>query len=92
MASLRYLNQILTVLAVLLGLQLWTTWQGGGPAGEPVTLATPAYAAGIPNAGAQRKQLVDLMKRQNQLLSEMTALFETGRARVRLDSGNDSGE
>lgn len=90
MASLRYLNTVLTVLAVLLGLQLWTTWQGE-TAGGVTDIASTAHAAGIPNAGAQRQQIVDLLKKQAQQLDKLAALFETGRARVRLEGGRSDG-
>ncbi len=86
MGALRYLNTVLTVLAILLAFQLWTSWTGG-PADTTASVATPAYASGIPNAGAQRQQMVDLLKRQSQQLDALTKLFESGQARVRLDGG-----
>lgn len=83
MRSIRYLNSILTVLAVLLTLQLWTSWTSSGPA---VDGAAPALAAGIPNAGAQRKQMVDLLKRVVQQNEQMIEMFQSGQARVRVES------
>lgn len=86
MASLRYLNFVLTVIAVLLGMHLWTSWS--------VPTAAPAYAApqeapsggGIPNAGAQRQQQVDMLKRLSQQTDELIGLFRSGQARVRVDA------
>jgi len=85
MRSLRYLNSILTVLAVLLALQLWTAWTSG-----PIDLATPATAqvrgSGIPDAGAQRKDMIDLLKRIAVQNDELASLFKSGQARVKLEN------
>mgnify|MGYP006908264419 CR=1 FL=1 len=84
MRSLRYLNSILTVLAVLLALQLWTTWTMTPQA----TVATSAQAkGGIPDAGSQRKQMVDLLKTLTQQSSELNAMFASGSARVSVEAG-----
>ena len=76
MASIRYLNSILTVLAVLLALQVWVSFSSGPE------LATPAYAQGIPDSGAQRQQIVDQLKLLNRRTAEMTALMKSGKLRV----------
>ena len=88
MASLRYLNTVLTVLAVLLTLQLWTSWTkaSGGEPGDHLALGPrSAYADGIPNAGAQRKQIIDLLKKQVQQTESLTEMFKSGQARVRVE-------
>ncbi|MAE62985.1 MAG: hypothetical protein CMJ18_01830 [Phycisphaeraceae bacterium] len=82
MKRLRYLNIVLTWIAVLLTLQLWTTWMG-------TDVATPAHAAGrtpggIINAGQQRKQIKDELKRLNQRADELVRLFKSGKARVKV--------
>jgi len=80
--SLRYLDAILTIIAVLLTLNLWTMW-AGGPSHAMTELATPAQAAvGIANPGYQRKQMIDLLKRQVQQAEQLSELFQSGRARV----------
>ncbi len=87
MHSLRYLNTILTILAVLLSVQLWTSWN---TATDPTTSQQAfgpraAYASGIPNAGAQRKQIVDLLKKQVQQTEALADMFKSGQARVRVE-------
>ncbi len=83
MRSLRYLNTILTVLAVLLSLQLYTAWM----APDAPSVATPAHAQdGIPNAGAQRKEMIDVLKRVSQQVEELNGQFKSGRARVQVEA------
>jgi len=88
MRSLRYLNTILTIVAVLLSLHLWTMWSVS-PAGESLSLATEAQAApeGIPNAASQRKQMIDEIKSNTRKVEELLNLFKSGQARVRLEAG-----
>ncbi len=88
MRSLRYLNAVLTIIAVLLTLQLWTTWTVGTSTGAlPAQFdhASTAEAA-VPNAGAQRKQMIDQLNKTNASLKELTDLFKSGKARVRVDA------
>ena len=90
MRSLRYLNTILTVLAVLLALQLWTAWTST-PAAD---LASPALAqsrnantgGGIPDAGAQRKEMIDLLKKQCAQNDELLSVLKSGDVRVKLEA------
>ena len=86
MSQMRYLNTVLTVLAVLLGLHLYTAW-----AGDPPQLTAPAYAqeGGIPNAAAQRKEMIDTLKRMSAQVEEMKGLFANGRARVTVENAPD---
>lgn len=97
MPSLRYLNVILTVLAVLLSLQLWTTWSGyggslaGGPSIAAPALAqtrgTPAPAsAGLPDPGAQRRDMIDLLKQLVVKTDEVSSVLRSGQVRVRLEN------
>ena len=85
MQSLRYLNSILTVLAVLLALNVWTMWRGA--AAEmvgPIQSAQAAGPGGIPNAGAQRKQIIDQLKSLNAKTDSLTSLLKSGTVRVRV--------
>jgi hypothetical protein len=81
MRSLRYLNCMLTVLAVLLTLQLWTTWSA-----SPVTLSQEAHAQGIPNAGAQRKEMIDTLNNIQRELTATNELLRSGQMRVTIDA------
>ena len=98
MRSLRYLNTILTLLTVLLALQLWTVWTAPIPApgsalgsdqslAQAFPLTSEAYAAGIPNAGQQRKEMINLLKKQTQRIDELVAMFKSGEARIRVEAG-----
>ena len=88
MRSLRYLNSVLTILAVLLALQLWTHWTGEAAyrPGTGLTTASEVMAAGggIPNAGAQRKQMIDQLKRQTDAIENLTEMFRNGQAKIRM--------
>jgi len=84
MKSLKYLNSILTVLAVLLALQLWTTWNAA-----PVDLASSAHAQGIPDEGAQRKQIIDELKLVNKKVDELKGLLVSGKVRVTVANAGD---
>ena len=76
MKGLRYLNVMLTVVAVLLTANLVSHW-----ALTP-NVAEPAFAQGIPDAGAQRLQMIDLMKSTNERLDNLEKLLVSGRVRV----------
>lgn len=81
MRSLRYLNSILTVLAVLLALQLWTTWTT-----SPVAIADEAHAQGIPNAGAQRKEMIEALVKLNIQVAQTNELLRSGQIRIQMDN------
>lgn len=84
MGSWRYLNTVLTMIAVLLTLNFWTRWTGG-PTDRLPLLPAPAYAVGIPDAGHQRKQMVDELKRLSHQVEALTGLFRSGQARVKME-------
>ena len=76
MRHLRYTNAVLTVLAILLSLQLWTTWTAC-----PDSLPR-VHAVGIPDEGAQREQMIGLLKLLNQKVDEFKAFMESGKLTV----------
>ncbi len=89
MKSLRYLNTVLTLIAVLLTVNIWTLWNMT-PGGEALSVATEAEAAnGIPNAGQQRKEIVDAVKRVNDDTNAIKNLLANGTIKVRIE-GNAS--
>lgn len=92
MASMRYLNSILTIIAVLLTVHLWAWWLS--PSDSRVTSFTPtAHAqAGLPNAAAQRVQMINEMKQTNAKLDQLTALLKSGKVRVRVEAGANQGK
>ena len=85
MNSIRYLNSVLTVIAVLMMLGLWTRWADGTDH-RPLAMIQSAHAAGIPDAGSQRRQIVDEIKRLSNQVENLSDLFRSGQARVKLDS------
>ena len=84
MRSSQYLNTVLTVIAVLLTMHLWRMWYSG-PAENPWVDSAEAVPFGIPNASAQRQKIVNLMKQLNEKTGELTRLFQTGQAKVKID-------
>jgi hypothetical protein len=83
MSNLRYLNTILTVLAVLLAAQLWTTWTGGA------SMSSEARAAGIPDQGAQNQQMIDLLKLLNGKTEEIKGILASGKLHVVTEITNE---
>ena len=87
MKNLRYLNTILTIIAVLLTLNLWTLWAGHS---SPVSadFAAPAHAQvneGLANAGAQRVEMIALLKKQVAATESITTLLKSGTVKVKVD-------
>ena len=92
MRSLRYLNTVLTVIAVLLTMQLWTTWSAGSASWPGASVAqartrsqAASRASGIPNSGEQRAETVRQLKKLNQNTETLIGLFRNGKARVRVE-------
>lgn len=93
MHSLKYLNGVLTVLAVVLTLNLWVTWTAPGSApgthsaSEQLSMTQAAYAqaAAPPNASQQRREMRDLLKLINTQLGDMKTLLTSGEVRVRAE-------
>lgn len=89
MRSLRYLNTILTLIAVLLTLNLWTAWTASpSPA---VDFATEARAAddrpsGVGGSAARQKAMVDELKSMNKKLDSIETTLTSGKMRVKIDS------
>lgn len=86
MRQSRYLNAILTIIAVLLSLQLWTQWTAGTT--PPVLPAAYAQGdpGGFPNAAAQRREMTDLLKKISKQLSDLQDLLNSGKVRVRVEA------
>jgi hypothetical protein len=86
MRSLRYLNGVLTIIAVLLTLNLWTFWHA-----SPGTAALPgverAEAAGLANAGSQRREIIDQLKQVNVQLGEVSSKLDQP-LKVRMPEGS----
>lgn len=83
MGSLKYLNGVLTIIAVLLTLNLWTTWSTT-PAGKSLSIASPAQAMGFANPDAQRQQMIGLLKKLNVQLADVKKTLTNGSIHVQV--------
>lgn len=86
MNAMRYLNTMLTVLALLLALNLWTAWSAAPG------MSAQAYGQGIPDEGAQRQQIVDLLKKLNVAMEEQAELLKSGDVQVRVILPDEEGQ
>jgi hypothetical protein len=87
MRSLRYCNVVLTVIAVLLTLNLWTAWTTT-PGGSLMSIAGDAHAQnGIPNAGAQRKAMIDELKKITTEINGLESTLKSSTLKVKVEGG-----
>ncbi len=90
MRSLRYLNTVLTVIAVLLTLQLWTTWSAlpDTSVAQARSRVSTSHATGTFNSAAQRAETVKLLRQISKQNAALVDLFRSGKARVRVEGGS----
>ncbi len=69
-------TRLLVVIVVLQGLILLGQWTGQGP-------VTPAHAQ-IPDAGAQRREIVSELRTMNGKMDKLIGLLESGKVQVAL--------
>lgn len=98
MKTLRYLNCVLTVLAILLTLNVYVQLTGS-PAGGSLSMTTPAHAAPAPLAekpvrgvGSSPQAQLDELKQINETLSQLTGRLTDGTMRVKVDSMPKQGD
>ena len=104
MRSMRYLNAVLTVLAVLLAANVWALISApersllqpeSALAQSRSTGAAPAAgaaASGIPDAGSQRKEIIDALKRIAAQNEELANLLRSGSVRVKVEAAAQPGK
>ena len=87
MPSLRYLNSVLTVIALLLTINLYTLWTVN-PAGSILAPETSVQAAdsGVVDARVQRKEMIDQLKQLNSGLSAVQQTLTSGKLRVQVET------
>ena len=89
MKTLRYLNTVLTLIALLLTLNLYVQITAT-PAGAAISPATPAMAAdqprGVGSSAAREAAQLEEMQAMNQKLSTIAAALVDGSMRVKVDS------
>ena len=78
MKSQPSITSLLTAIVILLTLNLITMWSSN----SAPSLLPDAQAAGIPNPGAQRVEMIRELKAVNKKLDDLTKLFTTGKAKV----------
>ncbi len=75
------MNRVLVAVVVLQGLILFSQWNGSSP-------VTPAYAQ-IPDAGAQRREVIEEMKSLNTKMDKLMELLESGRVQVKMAASEE---
>lgn len=86
MKQTRYLNCILTVIAILLSAVLWVNLAGHPLLVQDATAQT--LPGGIPDAGKQRKEIVDALKSLSRDVQKTNQLLE-GELRTRVTNLSD---
>ena len=76
--------RILVVIVVLQGLILMGQWTGSGP-------LTPAQAQ-VPDAGAQRIQMIEELRRLNGKMDVLVEKLESGKLQVRVEAAAEKKE
>ncbi|MFI5380233.1 MAG: hypothetical protein ACHRHE_13120 [Tepidisphaerales bacterium] len=69
------MKRLLVVVVVLQGLILFSQWGGSGP-------VAPAYAQ-IPDAGAQRREVIEELKSLNSKMDKLIETLESGKVQVK---------
>ncbi len=69
------MNRMLAAIVVLQGLILFSQWGGSGP-------VTPAHAQ-VPDAGAQRRDILEELKSLNRKMDQMAELLQSGKIQVK---------
>jgi len=77
----RFVNRLVTFFVVLTCLRIWL---------GPFPLLERAEAQ-IPDAGLQRKQILDEAKHTNELLSDIKRILESQTLHVRLEGADNQG-
>lgn len=87
MKTLRYLNTVLTVIAILLTLNVYLQLTGT-PAGAAVSVAQEAHAADKPvrGVGSSAQAQLDQLKEINENLARLSGKLTDGSVRVKVDS------
>jgi hypothetical protein len=95
MKTLRYLNTVLTLIALLLTLNLYVQLTAT-PAGAAITAGTAAHAndrpRGVGSTAAREAAQLDELREINATLTVLTAKLGDGSVRVKVDSLPDNGD
>lgn len=81
----KYLNTVLTAIAVLLGLNLWVGVHQS-PASASLDPATPAHAQGRTDAGAQRAAMIKELQTLGSKVDSLSKKLSDGSMKVTVTS------
>ena len=84
MTNMKYLNAVLTVLAVLLALNLWVGVHPGP--GQGMGLENQAHAQGRIDAGQQRAEIIKELKGLKSTVEAMNSKLTDGSIKVKVES------
>jgi hypothetical protein len=77
-------SKLLAIVIVLQALTLAGQWVTG-----PATFV-PTASAQVPDAGAQRNQMIDELKSMNEKMDKLVSIFESGNLQVRVASPDEN--
>ncbi|MGB1125169.1 MAG: hypothetical protein ACPG4Q_08180 [Phycisphaeraceae bacterium] len=84
MNNMKYLNAVLTVIAVLLALNLWV---GVSPTpSDRISLESQAMAQGRVDAGQQRAEMIKELKGLKSTVEAMSSKLTDGSIKVKVES------
>ena len=87
MNNMKYLNTVLTVLAVLLALNLWVNVNGSPTNG--IGLESQAIAQGRVDAGQQRADMIKELKSLKSTVEAMSSKLTDGSIKVKVEGDPD---
>lgn len=86
MVSLRYLNGVLTVIAVLLALNFWTVAGSGSLTGAVQTVEAQADSGrGVGSTAARQQEMVQALSRIQQSVDRIERTMTSGSLVVKID-------
>ena len=88
MNNSNYLNAVLTLIALLLGLNLWVGAHQS-PAAAAIDPASNALAQGKTDAGEQRAQMIDQLKTLNTKMDALSTKLGDGSVKVKVEGDPD---
>lgn len=81
----KYLNAVLTVIAVLLAFNLWVGMHNS-PIGAAIDPAVEAQAQGATNAGQQRAAMISALNSMSEDIDAISRKLSDGSMRVQVDN------
>lgn len=86
MKRISYRDSILSIIAVLLAANVWVQVSGGPTLSQNALAQDPR---GIPNAGYQRKEMIDGIREIGRRVDGLAKLIESGKLKVEVSNFKD---